>query len=668
MNLTAKHIIPFDFKSINVGTIESTLDDILRENRSYIKSILSLKDFSWDSLLEAFDDLSDKLHFFWGRVSHLNSVMSTDSLRDAHNRCLPKLSEYFSEIGHNKEIYDAVKSIKDKREGFSKLDEAQRKVIDNELRDFRLSGVALPSKKKEEFAKLQINLSNLTSKFADNLLDATNSWTYFTENGEEFSGLPDYALKSAKLAAQARKKDGFLLTLDQPSFVSAMTYLDNRDIRRKVYTAYVTRASDQGDDASKWDNTKVMEDILKCRFELARLLGFKNFAEYSLATKMADSTEQILSFLNELAERSRGQAIKDYEELKDFANIDDLKPWDFAYYSEKLKQHKYAISDEDLRPYFSEHQVIKGMFELVERLYDININQIETENVWHEDVKVFEISDKSGDFKGHLFMDLYARAYKQSGAWMNDFCSRRSNNAHIQYPIAFIACNFNSPVDDESLLTHSEVVTLFHEFGHSLQHLLTNINYSGVSGVNGVPWDAVELASQFMENWCFEKPIINMISKHYKTGASLPDVLYERMLDAKNFQSGLGMLRQIEFAVFDLRLHVEFTSGKNQIQNILRISNTNESATKKRHLPFIISKLVLTSSAPSTYKDKAGVSFRSCTLKPLFINLFSVNTELATVAFIFPFMSEDFNASMKQFTVEPVPTPKTKSSPTNFFT
>lgn len=559
------------FSSVKPRHVLPALEKILAENRVAVKKLLTQKGpFTWDNLMQPLDELSERLHTMWGVVSHLNSVMNSQQLQKVYNAGLPKLSDYCTEMAHNVKLYEAVKAIHESKD-YKKFDEARKKIINNDLRDFKLAGVALPAQKKHEFAKLSKKLAELSSKFAENVLHATQGWTKLITSKKELAGIPAHAIALARQGAKQKNRKGWLFTLEPPSYIAVITYADNRKLREEMYRAYVTRASGQGPNAGRWDNGKIMEDILKYRTKLIKLLGFNNYAEYSLVPKMAQNIKQVLSFLDKLARLSKPKAQQEYQELQQFANK-QLMPWDLAYYSEKLRQQRYSISQEDLRPYFPEGRVLNGMFQLAKKLYDVSFEKFNAPDVWHKDVKTFAVLDKNKNIISYLYMDLYARPYKQGGAWMNDYRSRKKlPNGTIQIPIAYVICNFSPPIGkNPSLFTHDEVHTLFHEFGHSLQHMLTKVDYADVSGINGVPWDAVELPSQFMENWCYEKQILKLISQHYKTGKALPKKLFGRMIAAKNFQSGLQMLRQLEFSIFDFRLHMEFNARrKNQIQKIL---------------------------------------------------------------------------------------------------
>lgn len=562
------------FSQIKVEQIEPAIDQILTDNREVVAKLVSEQvEPSWDSLVSPLEEMNDRLAKAWSPVSHMNAVVNSDELRDAYNACLPKLSQYWTDMGQNQGIYTAFKQLAES-EGFAKLTEPQQKVINNTLRDFRLSGIALNGADKQRYAELQQKLSELTTKFSENVLDASNDWNKLITEEAELSGLPPMAMAAAKQLAEAKEQDGWLLTLDFPSYLPAITYADNRELRKEVYTAFSTRASDQGPGDGKWDNSEVMAQILDQRLELAKLLGFDNYAEYSLATKMAETPDQVIQFLNDLADKSLPVAKRDYQQLCDFARdeygVEDLQAWDLAYYSEKLKQARYSISEEQIRPYFPLPKVLSGLFAVTGKLFDIQIREVTEFDRWHDDARLFEIS-REGQVIARFFFDLYAREKKRGGAWMDDCrVRRRLDDGALQLPVAYMVCNFNSPVgDDPALLTHNEVTTLFHEFGHGLHHMLTKIECADVSGINGVAWDAVELPSQFLENWCYEPEALELISGHYQTGESLPQDLLDKMLAAKNFQSGMMMVRQLEFSLFDFRLHREYQPGETEVQALL---------------------------------------------------------------------------------------------------
>jgi len=552
------------FSQIKTEHIEPAIDEILSINRKQIKQLLDDNSSpSWESVIEPIEILEDRLSRAWSPVSHMNSVVNSDELREAYNACLPKLSEYGTEMGQNEQLYQAYKTVS---ENDSSLNEVQKKVLDNALRDFKLSGIALPADKKQRYKEISLEMSTLTSEYEEHILDATNAWCKQINDVSELAGMPESALGLAKQNAQQREMDGWALTLEFPSFYPVMTYADNADLRAELYRAYNTRASDQADMTQsakpEWDNSKTMEQILKLRHEQSQLLGFNNYAERSLATKMARTPKEVFDFLHNLAEKSTPQAKNELAELKAFVQdefgVDSLDPWDIAYYSEKLRQKKYNITQEEVKPYFPETKVIQGMFDVVSKLYGVSFHEIDGVDTWHPDVKFYEIRDDQG-VRAKFYFDLYARPKKRGGAWMDDCASRLKTNEREQLPVAYMTCNFTPPVGDKpALLTHGEVETLFHEFGHGLHHMLTRIDYSAVSGINGVAWDAVELPSQFMENWCWEKEALDLISGHYETGEPIPDEMYQRMLAAKNFQSAMVMVRQLEFSLFDFRIHAEY--------------------------------------------------------------------------------------------------------------
>jgi len=549
------------FSKIKPEHVEPAIDQLLAEGRALVKSVLeSTTPPTWQNLVETLEVEDDKLGRAWSPVSHMNSVVNSDELREAYNTCLPKLSEYATEVGQNEQLFAAYKAV---AEQSSDLDSAQQKVLENALRDFHLSGVDLPPEQKARYKAISQAISQLTSTFSDNLLDATNAWNRLITDKAELAGLPESALGLARQTAEQQGEEGWMLTLDFPSYMPVMNYADNRELRHEMYRAYATRASDQGPHAGKWDNSENMEQLLALRHELSRLLGFNNYAERSLATKMARSTDEVISFLTDLAKRSHTQAQRELEELQTFAKeehgVEELEAWDIGYYSEKLRQQRYAFTQEELKPYFPETRVIPGLFAVVERLFGIQISEIKDVDTWHPDVRFFEIKDSQGKTRGQFYLDLYARRNKRGGAWMDDCIGRMVTADRRQDPVAYLTCNFSPPVGDQpALFTHSEVETLFHEFGHGLHHMLTRIDYPAVSGINGVAWDAVELPSQFLENWCWEREALNLISGHFETGEPLPDELYQKMYDAKHFQSAMQMVRQLEFSLFDFRIHLEY--------------------------------------------------------------------------------------------------------------
>ncbi|AFI83638.2 oligopeptidase A [Methylophaga nitratireducenticrescens] len=572
--LLENHRLP-PFSAIKAKHVEPAIDHALSTARNKIDTILStLSEPTWDTLVQPMEDMDALIDSVWSPVSHMNSVVNSEELRQAYNACLPKLSEFSTELGQNEMLYQAYKAIAEGAE-YQKLDTAQKKVIDNAVRDFRLSGVELDQQQRDEFKKLSQQMTERTAKFEENLLDATHAWRKLITDESLLSGLPPSTIEMAEQMAKREGEEGWLFTLDFPSYMPVMSYADNRELREEMYTAFATKASDQGPNAGKWDNTEVMLDILNLRHQLANLLGFANHAERSLATKMAQSPQQVLDFLQDLAKRSKPIAEQEYAELRAFAKStadqDQLEAWDVTYFAEKLRQQRYSISQEELKPYFPENKVVNGLFAVVNRLYGLDIRERTDVDVWHKDVRFFEIVAENGNVRAQFYLDLYARQHKRGGAWMDECKARRRTAEGIEIPVAFLTCNFSEPVGDKpALFTHDEVTTLFHEFGHGLHHMLTKIEYAGVSGINGVAWDAVELPSQFMENWCWEREALDLISGHYQTGEKLPDDLFDKMLAARNFQSAMMMLRQLEFSLFDFRLHLEFNPNEpNQVDKIL---------------------------------------------------------------------------------------------------
>ncbi|MFI3189879.1 oligopeptidase A [Crenothrix sp. D3] len=558
------------FSAIKPEHIEPAIDQLLAESRAVVEHQLQTrKNYSWEKLIQPLEEAENKLHKAWSPVSHLNAVLNSEELRAAYNACLPKLSDYGTEMGQNKALFNAYRMISKSSE-FADFDTAQQKIIRNALRDFRLSGVDLPEAQKQRYKEIAQEYSLVTSRYEENVLDATNAWSKLITHQPDLAGLPESALSGAKQTAQNRgEEDGWMLTLQFPSYLAVMTYADDWHLRKEIYEAFTTRASDQGPQYTdkNWDNTLVMERILALRHEKAQLLGFNNYAEYSLATKMANKPEEVMDFLENLATKSWRQARLDLIELKAFAlqnyNFGDLEPWDISYYSEKMRQHTYQLSQEEVKSYFPVTRVLTGLFAIVELLYGLQISEIHDFDSWHSDVRFFEIHDKDGQLRGQFYLDLYAREHKRGGAWMDDCVGRKKVDDVLQTPVAYLVCNFTPPTaDTPALLTHDDVTTLFHEFGHGLHHLLTQVDYLGVSGINGVEWDAVELPSQFMENWCWDKQALALISGHYQTGESLPDTLFDKMIAAKNFQAGMQMARQLEFSLFDFRIHRDFDIEK----------------------------------------------------------------------------------------------------------
>ena len=564
------------FSKIKPEHIKPAVEQAISDCKTVIGDILANNtQFTWDNLIAPIDEVNDVLGKLWSPVSHMNSVVNNDELRDAYESCLPLLSAYGTFVGQHAELFAAYQQLNDS-EAFKALNTAQQKVISNALKDFKLSGIALNEQDKKRYGEISTRLSELSSTFGNNILDATQAFNVNITDETELAGLPGSAKEAAQALAQAQEKTGWLFTLDIPSYLPLMIYADNQALREKMYRAYVTRASEIGPNGGEYDNSPIMAEILALRHEISNLLGFNSFADKSLATKMANNSHEVLGFLEDLAVKSKSQGEQDLVEVTTFAKQNfaqsDLQAWDLPYYSEKLKQERYAISDEALRPYFPESKVVAGLFKVVQHLFGLSISERKGVDTWHKDVKFFDVFDSKQQRRGSFYLDLYARSKKRGGAWMDDCVGRRElANGDIQYPVAYLTCNFNGPVGDKpALFTHDEVVTLFHEFGHGIHHMLTQINAAGVSGIDGVPWDAVELPSQFLENWCWQPEALAFISGHYQTDEALPQDMLDKMLAAKNFQSAMQMIRQLEFSLFDFKMHAEYCPETgDQIQQVL---------------------------------------------------------------------------------------------------
>ena len=552
------------FSQIKPEHVKPAVEQVIEACRNKIEQVLEGNTSpSWDNLVAPIEEVDDRLGRIWSPVSHMNSVVNSDELREAYESCLPVLSEYGTWVGQHKGLFEAYKAIK-ASEAFSGLNRAQQKTITDALRDFELSGIGLPADEQHRYGEISKRQSELGSQFSNNVLDATMGWSKQITDVAELAGMPESALAAAQAAAESKEQEGYLLTLDIPSYLPVMTYCDNQELRKELYEAYVTRASDRGPNAGKWDNTEIITEQLKLRHEIARMLGFSTYSEKSLSTKMAETPDQVLGFLNDLAVKAKPQGEREVEELRQFAEkefgVSELNLWDIAYYSEKQKQNLFEISDEELRPYFPESNVVSGLFEVLNRVFGMSVTEREGVDTWHESVRFFDIFDATGALRGSFYLDLYAREHKRGGAWMDDCRGRRiTESGELQTPVAYLTCNFNKPVGDKpALFTHDEVVTLFHEFGHGIHHMLTQVEAGAVAGINGVPWDAVELPSQFLENWCWEEEALSFISGHFETGEALPKEMLEKMLAAKNFQSAMFILRQLELGLFDFTLHTEY--------------------------------------------------------------------------------------------------------------
>ena len=563
------------FSKIEPQYIEPAIKQLIEENRATVEHLLKQPHFTWENFILPLAEAGDRLSKVWSPISHLNSVKNSPELREAYQACLPLLAEYGTWVGQHQGLYEAYLQLKNSPE-FANYSQAQKKAIENSLRDFKLSGISLPAEKQKRYGEIVARLSELTSQFSNNVLDATMGWEKIVEDESQLKGLPESALQAAKQSAESKGLSGYRFTLEFPSYIPVMTYCENRELREEMYRAFATRASDQGPNAGKWDNSALMQEILSLRVELAKLLDFNTYTELSLATKMAETPQQVLDFLTNLAQRSKAQGERELQELKDFCkthyNLTALELWDLTFYSEKQKQHLYAINDEELRPYFPEERVLNGLFELIKRIFHIRAVERHGVETWHKDVRFFDLIDDTNEVRGSFYLDLYAREHKRGGAWMDDCIGRRKTlEGDRQKPVAYLTCNFNRPLGDQpALFTHDEVTTLFHEFGHGLHHMLTQIDVADVAGINGVPWDAVELPSQFMENWCWEEEALQFISGHYQTNEPLPKEKLTQLLKAKNFQAAMFVLRQLEFALFDFRLHHTFDTNKsNQVLDTL---------------------------------------------------------------------------------------------------
>lgn len=559
------------FSRLDVTEFKHHLEGLLKNNLEHIELLLQENPhYTWDNLIYPLDNLADALERLWSPMSHLHSVMDSDALRECYDACLPLLSAYEAAIGHNHRLYEAIKSV-----DTSTLNTAQKKIITDNIRDFELSGVALSAADKKRFEVIQARLAELSNQFENNVLDATQAFSLHITDANRLKGLPEHALSTAAELAAEKGLTGHMLTLEYPCFQAVMSYADDRALREELYQAYVTRASDQGPNAGAYDNTAVMHEILALRQEKANLLDFKNYAELSVATKMAESTRHVMDFMLDLVVRAKDQAKEEFKQLAEFARstyqLDPVKPWDAAYLSEKRRKALYDLSQEELRPYFPQPKVMEGLFAVIKRLYGMTLEELKGVDVWHKDVQCYAVIDEHNKVRGYVYSDLYSRPHKHGGAWMDSMQSRRVlDDGTVQLPIATLTCNFaKSTGNKPPLLSHDEMLTLFHEMGHCLHHLLTQVDYLGGSGINGVEWDAVELPSQFFENWCWEQNALALLSAHVDTAEPLPLALYERMIAAKNFHSAMGMLRQLEFSLFDFRIHQEYESKASLINDVL---------------------------------------------------------------------------------------------------
>jgi oligopeptidase A len=543
------------FGSICAEHVEPAVRQVLDDNRHRLEELLASGATGWDGIVTPVERMQHRLARTWSPVGHLNGVANSDELRAAYNVCLPLLTAYHTDLAQNDRLYAAYQHVADTE--YDRLRPDQRRLLDNALRDFRLAGVALDPERKQRFKELMERLASAQARFDENVLDATNAWTRPVADASELAGLPEAVATRARVEAERQGKDGWLFTLDAPNYQAVMTHAEHRLLRQDFYTAWVTRASEQG--AAQWDNTALMQEILALRYEAARLVGFDSFAEYSLATKMAEDPAEVLQFLRRLARLCKPAAQREFAELEAFAGT-ALEAWDVAFHSERLKRERLAVSEEDLRPYFPLPRVLEGLFAVARRLYGIRIEPREGVEVYHPDVAYYDILGDDGERRGGFYLDLYARPKKRGGAWMDECVGRIALADAQALPVAYLVCNFTPPgAGRPTLLTHYEVLTMFHEFGHGLHHMLTRVDYPSVAGINGVPWDAVELPSQFMENFAWREEVLPLISGHVETGEPLPAEVLRKLQATRSFQAGMQSVRQLEFALFDFRIHTEYT-------------------------------------------------------------------------------------------------------------
>jgi oligopeptidase A len=559
------------FDQIKPEHVTPAIEQLLGESRTLLAKLESDSNApTWDNFVAPLDDAEERLGRAWSQVSHTNAVVNTPELREAYNANLATLTAFYADLSQNETLYARYKQLKAGPE-FATYSAARKKIVENEIRDFRLGGAELPADKKARFKEIQEELSTLSSKFEENVMDSTDAFALIIEDESRLAGIPADALQAAREAAEKDGKTGWKFTLHFPSYMPVLQYADDRKLREELYYAYATRASEFG--KPELDNTALIKQILQLRQEAAQLLGFNNYAEDSLATKMAETPAQVMEFLRDLAVRAKPFAERDMAELREAAarlGLADMQAWDVGYVSEKLREERYAFSDQEVKQYFPEQQVLQGLFRVINTLYGITVRKTHAP-VWHADAGFYELVDQQNNLVGQFYLDLYARDKKRGGAWMDEAITRRRKAHGIEKPEAFLTCNFSAPVGGKpALFTHDEVITLFHEFGHGLHHLLTKVEEYGVSGIKGVEWDAVELPSQFMENFCWEWDVLQHMTKHVDTGEHLPRVLYDKMVAAKNFQAGMQTVRQIEFSLFDMRLHCEFDpSGNKTAQDLL---------------------------------------------------------------------------------------------------
>jgi len=556
------------FDQIKPSHISPAIEGILKEANSLIHSLKVMGgSISWENFVEPIEMVSEKISRAWGQIEHLNAVVNSDDLRKAYNDNLIKLTEFYTNLSQDEALYKKYQSLKD-GEIFESLTPSQKRIIDNVLREFKLGGAELNELEKARFKVIQEKLAKLSTQFEENILDATNEFSIFVGDADDLKGIPEENIKKAQSDAIEDKKEGYKLTLHFPSYLPVMQYAEDRNLREKLYRGYATRASELA--SPKFDNTKLIDEILALRYESAKLLGFNHFTEMSLVTKMAKSNEEVVSFLMDLANKAKPFALKDMEELSAFSKtlgIEKLEAWDIAYVSEKLRQAKYSFSENEVKQYFPEHRVLKGLFKVVETIFKLKIIKTDAPT-WHKDVSFYSIKNDGDELVGQFYFDLYARNHKRGGAWMDEAISRYKNSFESSHPVAFLTCNFSSPSENKpALFSHDDVITLFHEFGHGLHHMLTKVDEYSISGIKGVEWDAVELPSQFMENFCWEWDVVKHMTEHVDNKSPLPEALFKKMIEAKNFQSGMQTLRQIEFSLFDIRLHTQY-NDQNKINSL----------------------------------------------------------------------------------------------------
>jgi len=556
------------FDQIKPSHISPAIEGILKEANSLIHALKVMGgSISWENFVEPIEMVSEKISRAWGQIEHLNAVVNSDDLRKAYNDNLIKLTEFYTNLSQDEALYKKYQSLKD-GEIFKSLTPSQKRIIDNVLREFKLGGAELNELEKARFKVIQEKLAKLSTQFEENILDATNEFSIFVADADDLKGIPEENIKKAQSDAIEDKKEGYKFTLHFPSYLPVMQYAEDRNLREKLYRGYATRASELA--SPKFDNTKLIDEILALRYESAKLLGFNHFTEMSLVTKMAKSNEEVVSFLMDLANKAKPFALKDMEELSAFSKtlgIEKLEAWDIAYVSEKLRQAKYSFSENEVKQYFPEHRVLKGLFKVVETIFKLKIIKTDTPT-WHKDVSFYSIKNDGDELVGQFYFDLYARNHKRGGAWMDEAISRYKNSFESSHPVAFLTCNFSSPSENKpALFSHDDVITLFHEFGHGLHHMLTKVDEYSISGIKGVEWDAVELPSQFMENFCWEWDVVKHMTEHVDNKSPLPEALFKKMIEAKNFQSGMQTLRQIEFSLFDIRLHTQY-NDQNKINSL----------------------------------------------------------------------------------------------------